>query len=253
MERTRIAPTPSGFLHAGNGVSFLLTAKLAQRMNATLRLRIDDLDHERARTNYIDDLFESLRWLGIVPDEGPRSRSELEFEHSQMKRVARYEEYIGLLKEQGDLYACTCSRAVLKELQRKGRRSCECRQKGRSFTDPDASWRLHLPSDAVVRMEQLMGGTALLNPAELMPDPVIEQRASLGGGAKPAYQIASLIDDADHGITFIVRGEDLLPSTACQLYLADRLGLESFKRIRFVHHPLITDVNGKKLSKSEGA
>ncbi|MBK9176053.1 MAG: hypothetical protein IPM46_06885 [Flavobacteriales bacterium] len=70
---------------------------------------------------------------------------------------------------------------------------------------------------------------------------------------RPSYQIASLVDDAEHGTTFIVRGQDLLASTACQLYMADRLGLEGFTRVRFLHHPLLIDESGGKLSKSEGA
>ncbi len=250
QHRTRIAPTPSGLLHAGNGVAFLLTARIATMYNATLRLRIDDLDVERARPTYVEDIFESLAWLGIGWTDGPRDAADQGRAHSQVLRIAKYAEHIGILKEQGDLYACNCSRSEWRANTR-GRNDCGCRHKDIPFTDADATWRLHLPADAVVRMEQLHGTARMLAPASLIPDPVIRQRASDGG--RPAYQIASLIDDLDHATTIIVRGEDLLPSTACQLYLADRLGLETFKRVRFVHHSLITDDQGQKVSKSEGA
>lgn len=253
IERTRIAPTPSGYLHNGNGVAFLVTAQLAQLHKASLRLRIDDLDAERGRPAYVEDIFSSLSWLGIEWGEGPRNAMEQEREHSQLRRISRYQEFIDILKEQGDLYACTCSRSALRELARRGMKNCDCRSKQRSFKDAEATWRLHMPSDAVVRMEQVFGSARMLTAADLLTDPVIRQRASEEGGGRPAYQIASLVDDVDHGSTFIVRGEDLLSSTACQLYLADRLGLETFKRVRFLHHPLITDALGHKLSKSEGA
>jgi len=252
-ERTRIAPTPSGYLHAGNGVAFLLTYRLAGQYKASLRLRIDDLDAERGRLTYVEDIFDSLRWLGIDWDQGPHNANEQEREHSQAKRTVRYQENIDILKEQGDLYACTCSRSALRELARRGMKNCDCRAKQRSFKETEATWRLHIPADAMVRMDELFGNTRMLVPADLMTDPVIRQRISEEGAGRPAYQIASLMDDVDQGSTMIVRGEDLLSSTACQLYLADRLGLEAFKRIRFVHHPLITDAHGQKLSKSEGA
>lgn len=242
---TRIAPTPSGYLHAGNAVNFLLTAAVAERVGARMRLRIDDLDAERMRSVYVDDIFTSLRWLGIAWQEGPRDRHDHERRCSQLLRLPRYQEALDLLKEQGDLYACTCSRAELK------RGACACRTKAIGFNAPEAAWRLRLPADGLVRLVPLFGTERWLSPAMHLPDPVVRQRGELGG--RPAYQIASLLDDVDHGITHIVRGMDLLPSTLCQLHLAERLGLESFLRVRFVHHPLLTDARGAKLSKSDGA
>ncbi|MBK8499656.1 MAG: tRNA glutamyl-Q synthetase [Flavobacteriales bacterium] len=250
-QRTRNAPTPSGYLHTGNGVAFALTALLARMHRASLRLRIDDLDAERARSSYVQDIFDSLAWLGISWTEGPRDPTDQERSFSQLKRLDRYAEAIAVLKEQGDLYACRCSRSRLRDMVKQGRRDCECRGKHIDFNDPNATWRLHMASDASVRMHALHGASSQFHPATLMTDPVIRQRQHDGG--RPAYQIASLIDDVDFGTTFIVRGEDLLPSTACQLYLAERLGLHAFKDVRFIHHPLVTDAQGRKLSKSEGA
>ncbi|MFN3875061.1 MAG: glutamate--tRNA ligase family protein, partial [Flavobacteriales bacterium] len=229
----------------GNAVSFLLTSEVARMLGARIRLRIDDLDAERARAACVDDIFASLRWLGIAWQEGPADRQSHERDHSQAHRMPRYLHHLHVLKEQGDLYACACSRSAAR------RRPCDCRGKGLPFDAPNVAWRLRVPADALVRMEGIFHHARWLSPAELLPDPVLRQRAEAGG--RPAYQIASLIDDADHGITHIVRGEDLLPSTACQLYLADRLCLAAFQRVRFLHHPLITDEQGRKLSKSEGA
>ncbi|MCC6937479.1 MAG: hypothetical protein IT226_04590 [Flavobacteriales bacterium] len=249
----RIAPTPSGFLHEGNALAFLITAQLAKQNHARLRLRIDDLDAERERPAYVDDIFASLRWLGIVWTDGPRDRHDHERNWSQQHRITRYMDHLELLKEQGDLYACRCSRSTFQEHQLKGSRRCDCRARNLAFGSPDVVWRLHLPQDALVRMEQVFGEAIMLTPADLITDPVLRQRATEEGPGRPAYQIASLADDVDHGTTIIVRGNDLLPSTACQLYMADRLGLGSFKHVRFLHHPLITDPQGHKLSKSESA
>lgn len=229
----------------------MLTALLARLHRASLRLRIDDLDAERTRPAFVQDIFGSLAWLGISWSEGPKDLADHERSFSQLKRLDRYAQALALLKEQGDLYACMCSRSRLRELLKEGRRDCECRGKQSDFNSLGATWRLHLASDAPVRMQALHGASCELHPAALMTDPVLRQRPQDGG--RPSYQIASLIDDVEHRITFIVRGADLLPSTACQLYLADRLGLQAFKEVRFIHHPLITDAQGRKLSKSEGA
>lgn len=251
--RTRIAPTPSGYLHVGNGVAFLITAELARQRSAVLRLRIDDIDAERTRPEYLEDIFRTLTWLGIKWTEGPKDPADHAFRWSQSARWERYLDQVDLLKEQGDLYACTCTRRELRAPTASGRKPCSCRTREIPFDDPAAAWRLRIPSDAVVRMETLFRGPQLLKPAGLIADPVVRQRATLDRPGRPSYQIASLIDDVDHGVTFIVRGDDLLPSTACQLYLADRLGLDAFRSVAFVHHPLLTDEAGNKLSKSEGA
>lgn len=252
-EATRIAPTPSGFLHAGNAVAFLITALLAAQRKARLRLRIDDIDAERSKPVYIDDLFSSLEWLGIGWVDGPRDRSDHEMNWSQALRTAAYQGQLDLLREQGDVYGCTCSRSGMREREGQGLATCDCRARGLPLEAPDTAWRLYIPTDALVRMEQVFGGPRLLRPAELLFDPIVRQKKMNSRDARPAYQIASLVDDVTYGCTFIVRGDDLLPSTACQLFLADRLGLDTFKQVRFLHHPLINDPDGRKLSKSEGA
>jgi len=238
-ERTRIAPTPSGYLHAGNAVGFLITARLASERKATLRLRIDDLDVERARPAYIEDIFASLEWLGIQWDEGPTGPADHAARWSQELRVPRYTGLLTLLAAQDHLYACTCSR--------RGIVACTCRDQSNALDAPGVSWRLRVPEPCPVEIKTL-NGSASVDLAALLHDPVLRQR-----NGRPAYQIASLADDVDHGTTLIVRGSDLLPSTACQLHLAGLLGLSSFAQVRFLHHPLITDVSGNKLSKSEGA
>lgn len=238
-EHTRIAPTPSGYLHAGNAIGFLITARLAKEQNASLRLRIDDLDAERARPEYVNDIFESLSWLRIQCSEGPAHAADHEASWSQDGRTPRYHELLAKLATDHHLYACMCSRRELP--------ACTCCDRDIALDADGVTWRLRVPDTCPVDIVGWKNNTRV-DLAALMHDPVLRQR-----NGRPAYQIASLADDVDHGITFIVRGADLLPSTACQLYLARLLHLDAFARIRFLHHPLVTDAAGNKLSKSEGA
>ena len=96
--RTRIAPTPSGYLHVGNALNFLITQKLARSASGSILLRIDDLDTERARPEYITDVFDSLAWLGITWDEGPLDADDLSRNWSQLQRVVRYAGRSGALR-----------------------------------------------------------------------------------------------------------------------------------------------------------
>ncbi|MBX2981726.1 MAG: hypothetical protein KF843_03580 [Flavobacteriales bacterium] len=245
--KTRIAPTPSGYLHAGNGAAFVLAWKLAREADGKLLLRIDDLDAERVRPEYVEDIFENLHWLGVDWDEGPRNAEELQNTWSQHLRMARYSELVEQLREGGHLYACTCSRKEVQDRTGSGEYDGHCRSLALPFDHPDCSWRLHLPQTGKVAWNTWPDGKQ--HEATLdMPAPVIRQR-----NGRPAYQIASLADDVDFGIDLVVRGADLLDSTAIQLYLAELLGLGSFSESLFLHHPLLLDKNGAKRSKSHGA
>jgi glutamyl-tRNA synthetase len=152
------------------------------------------------------------------------------------------------LRRLGALYACSCSRVEFQRSTGQGVHACSCRDRGLDFDAPGVAWRLRLIEGDLVRIPGLFGREGVVDLFARMGDPVVRQRDGM-----PAYQVASLADDVDFGITFIVRGEDLLPSTACQLVIAGLLQLGSFANVRFVHHPLITDHIGRKLSKSEGA
>lgn len=249
---TRLAPTPSGFLHAGNALNFLLTDRLARRTGATLRLRIDDLDAERGRQAYVEDIFEGLAWLGIRPDVGPRDAEDQRRHWSQQLRVPRYRELADALRCAGEVYACGCSRQQRATLLAAGVSTCGCRTAGSDLDDETLAWRVRIPEAAEVTVHGLCGPPRTERPFAWLPDPVVLQRAQDGRPRRPAYQLASLADDVDHGITFIVRGEDLFPSTLVQLHLARVLGLSAFAAVRFLHHPLLTDDSGAKLSKSVG-
>lgn len=241
--RSRIAPTPSGYLHQGNAFNFLLTSFLVRAQNGTLILRIDDLDQDRIKPAYLADVFQVLDWLEITWDEGPKDFSEAE-RFSQRHRLHAYEQAIGQLKANGHLFACECSR---RQLEAEDQYPGTCLEKKLPFRD-DLNWRL-ISSSEPVRFRDAVTQTEHILPLyDVMRHPVIRRRNGL-----PAYQLASLVDDVRMNINLVVRGTDLLASTATQLYLASLLGFPGFTDVAFVHHPLITDLTGNKLSKSAGS
>jgi glutamyl-tRNA synthetase len=245
--RTRIAPTPSGFIHRGNAINFLLVQLIARRFGIPILLRIDDLDKERIRPEYLQDVFRSLEWLGMKWDEGPRDVDDHLKNWSQGQRMEGYLKILEALRNEGHLYGCTCTRSVLSgSVIYPG----HCRNKGIALDDPCAAWRIRVAEHARVAMRTMTGEVRELDVPTLIGDVVLRQRSADGG--RPAYQIASLADDVNFGITHIVRGDDLLPSTAIQLYIEQVLDLHDFLKTQFLHHPLVTDREGKKLSKSAG-
>lgn len=227
--RFRLAPTPSGFLHVGNAVNFTLNW-LAARLHpgARVLLRIDDLDAERKRPEYVQDIFDTLNWLGLDWDEGPRDPDDFEKNWSQHLRLPRYFKALEELRAGGHLFACAKSRRELEPFQ--GKYPPEFRDQGLSLDDPDVAWRIRTPEGFP------------------LPDFIVRRRDGI-----PAYQLASVSDDLYFGITHVVRGADLQDSTMAQLFLAECLNRPDFARVQFLHHPLLTDEAGEKLSKSAGA
>jgi glutamyl-tRNA synthetase len=242
--RSRIAPTPSGFLHLGNGVNFAITWALVRAAGGVLRLRIDDADSGRARPEFVEDVFRQLDWLGIDWDEGPSGVEDFFRNHSQTLRRDRYRAVTDSLMERGLVYPCTCSRKEILDAFGHGIYPGRCRR-GPVRPRPDFALRLLVEEDAVVRV----GGESVPL-ARRMGDFVVWRKDGL-----PAYQLASLVDDIDHRMNLVVRGADLLDSTAAQLYLASRLDGEGagFRRARFLHHSLVRGPGGGKLSKSRGS
>lgn len=241
---TRIAPTPSGFLHRGNAFSFLLSAALARETGAQILLRIDDLDAERKRPEYLAHIFETLHQLGIRWQRGPQTPADFENKWSQQLRLHLYHAALDELRQQpGLVYVCTCSRRELNS----SNGLCHCKNKALPFDTPDAAWRVAVAPNTVIRFTDLQRGPVAIDLATAAGHFVVRRREGI-----PAYQLASLADDVHFGISHIVRGDDLLVSTAAQLYLADRLGYGSFREAIFLHHPLLTDADGRKLSKSAG-
>lgn len=239
--RSRLAPTPSGFLHVGNAVNFLRTWLLVRAAGGTLRLRIDDADSERSRPEFVADIFEQLDWLGLSWDEGPIGPDDFTRHHSQLQRLDRYRQCLLTLANSAHLFACACSRREILAHSQSGLYPGTCR--GRRVLADGQPVRIHVPIETKVAVSD-----SHIPLCREMGDFVLWRRGGL-----PAYQLASLVDDLDHRITLIVRGRDLLDSSAAQLFLAQQLGQDDFCQTTFIHHPLITCAAGKKLSKSHGS
>lgn len=245
FNKTRFAPTPSGFLHIGNAYSFLLTADLARKTGASLLLRIDDLDKGRVRKEYVEDIFDTLSFLGLEWQEGPANYQDYLDQWSQQKRMDHYQKYLSLLASQQLVYACDCSRQQLG--RHKGTDSCHCRSKQLPLDTPAVNWRLKTEQESICNLHEWNSGTLKVNLPDSMIDFIVRKKDGY-----PSYQLASLIDDVHFEVDLIVRGKDLWDSTLAQLYLSRLLGLESFSQICFLHHPLINNYQGEKLSKSAG-
>lgn len=248
MHYFRIAPTPSGYLHLGNAFNFILTALLAGAGNASLRLRIDDGDATRVRPEYLTDIFETMRWLGICWDEGPRDEAGHTAHYSQALRAARYDEMLRRLVATGQVFACDCSRKDIVTASADGQYPGTCCNKALPLDTPDTALRLRTPQDAVVHFTDVLLGPQALRPYMLARDPVVRRRDGLA-----AYHLVSLTDDLDFGTTHIVRGEDLLGSTAVQLFISQVIGDTAFDTAGFFHHSLLAGDDGEKLSKSAGS
>jgi glutamyl-tRNA synthetase len=224
--RTRLAPTPSGLLHPGNGLSFVMTWVIARANEGRILLRIDDIDKERCREEYVADIFRTLEWLGLDYDEGPSGVADFFQNWSQETRLGLYENALRELQQQDLLFACTCSRKDIRLASEDGSYPGTCLQRDLPFEgDKARSWRTREHGHFVLRRKN----------------------------GRPAYQLVSLIDDEHFGINYIVRGADLLGSTEKQRYLARLMGKTPFLSSSFWHHPLLTDAEGQKLSKSQGA
>lgn len=242
-KKTRIAPTPSGFLHLGNVLSFSITAGLAKKHGTKILLRIDDLDQARANDQYLQDIFDTLNFLEIPWDEGPRNVNEFKNAYSQVHRMALYNDTLEDLRARGRIFACTCSRQQLR-----GNATCNCFDKKISLNEKDASWRLITNNQTELSIKDYSGQ---INQALLPNDMhnfIVRRKDGL-----PSYQLASVVDDLYYDVDLIIRGQDLWPSTLAQHELANTPEKSDFHDITFYHHPLLMETGGQKLSKSDGA
>lgn len=238
---SRFAPSPTGEAHPGTLLSALLVWLDARHRAGRALLRLEDLDTTRVRPGWSDALIEATTWLGLDWDDTI----------IQSGRSAAHERALDQLAAAGHLYPCTCSRAD----RTGGRRAPDggwaypntCRDKPlpaggwRAVTD---NLRARLPDDRVELVDD--GGLDLSQtPARDMGDPIVRRRDGV-----VAYQLAVVVDDADAGITDVVRGRDIAPSTATQVMLQRLLGVPT---PRYRHHFLLLEGSGDKLAKLHGS
>jgi len=236
---SRIAPTPSGYLHIGNAANFLLTWLAVRLREGRLLLRIDDLDRERCRAAYVDDVFASLEWLGIAADEGPSGTGEFFARHSQTLRYGEYRDALERMRRNGaPLFACGCSRRQLAGTERY---PGTCRDAGLALTPMRTAMRIAVPADTTIAVGD---GAVALDRA--LGDFVLWRKDDI-----PAYQLVSVVEDARAGVNLLVRGNDLAESSAAQRFLAPYLNAPLFSNADFIHHDLVLRPDGGKFSKSD--
>jgi glutamyl-tRNA synthetase len=247
--RGRLAPSPTGFLHLGHARTFWTAREQARKRGGSLILRNEDLDPQRCRPLFLDAMLEDLRWFGFSWNEGPDCGGPYG-PYSQSARQPHYRSAFEQLLAGGFLYPCACSRQdVLRALTAPHAGEDEpvypgtCRHKSPSSvtTASRCCWRFRVPDGSQISFIDAHNGPQSFLAGSDFGDFVVWRQDDL-----PSYQLAVTVDDTAMQITEVVRGADLLPSTARQLLLYQALGREP---PTFLHCPLLTDEHGVRLSK----
>ena len=252
--RGRLAPSPTGLLHLGHARTFWVAATRAREHHGTLILRNEDLDPQRSRPEFAKAMLEDLQWLGIRWTEGPDCGGE-HAPYAQSERRAYYLEAWRRLRDGGFIYPCTCSRKDLREAASAPNDSddepiypgrCRTRRDAVNFSAPaGVNWRFRVPAGEEIVFTDLNLGLQRYVAARDFGDFLVWRRDDV-----PAYQLALVVDDAQMRITEVVRGADLLKSTARQLLLLRALKLPV---PAYFHCDLLRDAAGVRLAKRHDA
>jgi glutamyl/glutaminyl-tRNA synthetase len=267
--RGRLAPSPTGLLHLGHARTFLRAWARARDAQGTLVLRNEDLDEQRSRAEFYDAMIEDLGWLGVGWQEGPDIGGPYG-PYSQSERRGHYLAAWRKLAKDGFVYPCKCSRKELAmaasaphddgddEAMYPG--TCRPGTLGPGTLGPvslsrgaqkdrespaGVNWRFRVPDGEVVEFHDGHFGSQRFVAGSDFGDFLVWRRDDV-----PSYQLACVVDDAAMLITEVVRGADLLKSTARQILLYRALGLET---PRWYHCPLVTDASGERLAKRHDA
>jgi len=255
--RGRIAHSPTGYLHLGHARTFWTAFERAVAAGGTLVFRNEDLDPQRSRPEYVHAMLDDLRWLGIRWQEGPDIGGPFA-PYTQSERRDIYRQAWRQLLDGGHLYPCSCSRKDLLEAAQAPHESQRFdpddepiyngRCRGRKLTAEDPAgitWRFRVPDGVVVKFVDLAAGPQEYTAGVDFGDFVIWRRDDV-----PSYQLAVVADDDAMGINEVVRGRDLLKSTARQILLYQALQATPPD---FYHCPLLADASGKRLAKRHNA
>jgi glutamyl/glutaminyl-tRNA synthetase len=253
--RGRLAPSPTGVLHIGHAATFWMAYQRSLQNNGVLVLRDEDLDPQRSKPAFAEAMLEDLRWLGIRWQKGPDIGGPYG-PYRQSQRRAFYLETWRKLRDSGTIYPCTCSRKDLglsasapNEGDDEPLYSGQCRNKigeAANYAEPKGvNWRFRVPDGENIRFDDQHLGQQSYIVGRDFGDFVIWRRDDV-----PAYQLAVVVDDAEMQITEVVRGADLLKSTARQLLLIRALGLATPS---YFHCDLIRDASGMRLAKRHDA
>ncbi len=252
--RGRLAPSPTGLLHIGHARTFWIATQRAAERQGTLILRNEDLDPQRSRAEFARAMIEDLRWLGIRWSEGPDCGGAFG-PYAQSERRAHYLKAWRRLRDLGLIYPCTCSRKDLARAASAPNDSddepiypgrCRTRTDGGQFAAPaGVHWRFRVPEGAEISFTDSNLGVQRYVAGRDFGDFLVWRRDDV-----PAYQLAVVADDAAMQITEVVRGADLLKSTARQLLLIRALRAATPE---YFHCELVRGDDGTRLAKRHDA
>jgi glutamyl-tRNA synthetase len=266
--RGRLAPSPTGYLHLGHARTFWTAQQRARQSGGTLILRKDDLDRDRCKPEFVAAMFEDLNWFEVAWGEGPDIGGPFA-PYNQSERMDFYRAALEKLRVGGFIYPCTCSRKDIQAAVTAPHAADDeviypgtCRpkgDKGRVVGDVNSapgtmtpvtrhlspSWRFRVPSSEVISFRDENLGEQQFVAGHDFGDFVVWRHDDV-----PAYQLACVVDDAAMQITEVVRGADLLVSTARQILLFRALGLAIPV---FYHCELMRDERGERLAKRHDA
>jgi glutamyl-tRNA synthetase len=253
--RGRLAPSPTGYLHLGHARTFWTAQARARAQGGTLIFRNEDLDRARCRPEFVSAAMEDLRWFGLEWQEGPDQGGPFEPYH-QSGRFDLYRSALEKLRAGGFIYPCTCSRKDIQQAATAPHAEDEepiypgtCRQNRKSeIVNRKFSWRFRVPDGEIISFNDGNSGPQQFVAGKDFGDFVVWSRRDESD--IPAYQLACVVDDAAMQITEVVRGADLLASTARQILLYRAL---DFKPPAFFHCPLLRDAAGGRLAKRHDA
>jgi glutamyl-Q tRNA(Asp) synthetase len=243
---TRFAPSPSGRLHLGHAYSAAVGHARARRTGGLFRLRIEDLDQTRCKPEFVDGIAEDLRWLGLSWDAPVLIQSE---------RTAAYQAALDQLKAKGLAYACFCTRADIAQSLTAPHGDAAISYPGTCRDLPDDperrastphSWRLD--SKKALKIADLPGWTEADGRHFTAQERDIGDAILARKDAPASYHLSCVVDDAESGVTIVVRGGDLRQSTPVQRLLQELLALPE---PTYLHHPLVTHEDGRRLAKRD--
>jgi glutamyl-tRNA synthetase len=251
--RGRLAPSPTGLLHLGHARTFWVAQERARANGGTLVLRNEDIDSTRFRLEFVPQMIEDLRWFGFEWQEGPDCGGPFG-PYSQSERRSFHAAALEKLRERGFVYPCTCSRKDIRDAASAPNAGDDegpiypgtCREKQKAEIGKQKfSWRFRVPDGETISFADGNCGEQKFVAGKDFGDFVVWRHDDV-----PAYQLACVVDDAAMGITEVVRGADLLMSTARQILLYRALGLTPPE---FFHCALMLDEKGKRLAKRHDA
>ncbi|WP_207540797.1 glutamate--tRNA ligase [Sabulicella rubraurantiaca] len=242
--RTRFAPSPTGFLHIGGARTALFNKLFARRHGGQYLLRIEDTDKARSTQQAVQQILDSLAWLGLSPDEEPVFQSQREERHAEVAHALLAAGKAYRAYETPEELTAMREKAIAEKRPPRYEGYWRDREPGAEQAGKPFAIRLKAPREGDTVVEDLVQGTVRVANTEL--DDMIILRSD----GTPTYLHAVVVDDRDMAITHVIRGDDHLTNTFRQCMVYDAMG---WTRPRFAHIPLIHGADGAKLSKRHGA